>query len=204
MASDRVHKLSFLQMAKTLLTFGGKTKTEERPEDPTRKHKYLRKTLSLSSTCIGSTHGVQFDPDLAESKWVDIASVAPVLNHGNSFKPKHQSQKKKIGRDADQTIVPYFVSKQSKNMKQPADKIGRRKFSLKMVGGGNIRRQHHNPSCPDLVGGEVMESEKMNGKSSCKPNSADEDTVDTLDRNTIDMFSDKQYIETDLIEIYFE
>ena len=85
MASDRVHKLSFLQMAKSLLRLNGKTKKIERHEEPKRKHQDLRKTLSLSSQCIGSTHGVWFGQDLGGNTNVEDA----VLLRGNSFKPKY-------------------------------------------------------------------------------------------------------------------
>ena len=152
MASDRVDKLSFAQMAKSLLRFNGKTKTKERHEEPTRKHQDLRKTLSLSSQCIGSTHGVQFGQDLEGHKNVKDAGKVPLFKTGNSLKPKYHSQKIKSRKNTNQNTVPYYLSKPEENMKQLAEKLGRRKFSLKVVGGGNLRRQQHNLSCPDLVG----------------------------------------------------
>ena len=48
------------------------------------------------------------------------------------------------------------------------------------------------------VGGEGKERDRQ-GRISSKSNDCGDDAVDTLDRNTIDMFSYKEYLETDLI-----
>ena len=122
MASDRVHKLSFLQIAKTLLRFGRKTKTIGSDEEPARKHKDLRKTLSLSSSCIGSTHGYWFGPDLAGQTSVEDVEKVPLFKTSNAFNPKYYSQKSRSGGDTN--TVAYFLSKPNETIKQPAEKLG--------------------------------------------------------------------------------
>jgi hypothetical protein len=88
-------------------------------------------------------------------------------------------------------------------MKQPAQKLGRRKLRLKVLGGGNLKRQQHNLSCPDLARGEGKKRDRRTGRSAIKTNNGGED-VDTLDTNTSESFAEKQYLENDLIEIHFE
>ena len=73
----------------------------------------LRKTLSLSSSCIGSTHGVRFGPDLAGQTSVEDVEKVPLFKTSNAFNPKYYSQKSRSGGD--------FLSKPSEKIKQPAE-----------------------------------------------------------------------------------
>merc|ERR1711892_270880 len=209
MTSHRAeHRQSFMQMAKALLRFRGKTKREEQSEERSRKHKYLRKTVSLSSSYIGSMHGqsVWFDPGPHEKNYKsDAPDKFPVFKTeatkrtpGNLFKPKYHSQKIKSARDSSQTSMPYLLSKHTGKLNHPPEKPGRRKFSLKVVGDGRgrLERRDQNLSCPDLAGAGL---EKRNrGRSAEKKNIGGADVVDTLDMNTVDMFSEKQSFETGL------
>ena len=98
----------------------------------------MRKTLILSSSCIGATHGVWFGPDLAGQTSVEDVEKVPLFKTSNAFNPKYYLQKSRSGGDTN--TVAYFLSKPNENIKQQADKLGRRKFSLKFVGGGNLKR----------------------------------------------------------------
>merc|ERR1719233_2704321 len=104
----------------------------------------------------------------------------------NSFKPKYYSQKVRGGRDQNEHPL---LPKHRVKLKQLPDKPGQRKFSLKGVrhGDSKLQKRTYNLSCPDLARSyDIL------------------DTVDSLDRNTVHMFRDKQYLDTELIEIYFE
>merc|ERR1711892_383797 len=132
MTSHRAeHRQSFMQMAKELLRFRGKTKREEQSEERPRKHKDLRKTVSLSSSYIGSTHGpsVWFDPGPNEKSYeIDAPDKFPVFKTeatkrtpGNLFKPKYNSRKIKSPRDSSQNSMPYLLSKHNGTLKQPPE-----------------------------------------------------------------------------------
>jgi len=216
---NTIHKQSFLQVAKTFITFSGKNKNKEKKtsEERPKKHRSLRKTVSLGSLGIEMTKesNILFDPNddanigknqvLKETKernksqnhfktkyYSQKMKSGRDANEGasqNSFKPKYYSQKVRGGRDQNEhTLLPKHRVK----LKQLPDKPGRRKFSLKGVrhGESKLQKSTYNLSCPDLA--SRQESYGIL------------DTVDSLDRNTVHMFRDKQYLETELIEIYFE
>ena len=46
--------------------------------------------------------------------------------------------------------------------------------------------------------------DRRTGRSASETNGGGDDVVDTLDKNTFEMFTEKQYLETDLIEVHFE
>jgi len=216
---NTLHKQSFLQVAKRVITFSGKNKGKEKKtsKERTEKHKELRKTVSLGSSGMEMTK----EPDL----WFDLNNDANNGEHKvlketketnesqkhfktkfysqkakggrdknlaasqNSFKPRYYSQKVRGGRDHNEhTLLP----KNRVKLKQLPDTPGRRKFSLKdkRHGDSRLQRRIYNLSCPDLA--SRQESYDIL------------DSVDSLDRNTVHMFRDKQYLETELIEIYFE
>jgi len=95
------------------------------------------------------------------------------------------------GRDLNEH---QLLPKHRVKLRQLPEKVGRRKFSLKGHRGGKLQRRIYNISCPDLASpqGELGRGDNIL------------DSVDKLDRNTVHMFRDKQYLETELIEIYFE
>jgi hypothetical protein len=167
-----VHKMSFFKITKTLLRFTGKTKVEEEKTFLPRKHIEVRKTFSLSSSFIGSSQGDNFN-QLQESFESSNTSK-------KTFKPKYFSQHIKSERDTRQ------------NFKLFPDKVSRRKFSLKVVG-GKLERRKNLGSCPDLT---ELGAQQEGGVS--------QDVVDSLDINTIHMFKDNQCLESELIEMCFE
>jgi len=216
---NTLHKQSFLQVAKTFITFSGRNRNKEKKasEERPKKHELLRKTVSLGSSGIEMTKesNILFDPNdganngknqvLKETKKTNESQNrfktkyysqktksgrdANAAASQNSFKPKYYSQKVRGGRDQNEhTLLPKHRVK----LKQLPDKPGRRKFSLKGVrhGESKLQKSTYNLSCPDLA--SRQESYGIL------------DTVDSLDRNTVHMFRDKQYLETELIEIYFE
>merc|ERR1711962_1533783 len=187
---NTLHKQSFLQVAKTFITFSEKKRSEERP----KKHKSLRKTVSLGSSGIEMTKesNVLFDPndDANNGKNQVLKETKETNKSQNHFKTKYYSQKVRGGRDQNEhTLLPKHRVK----LKQLPDKPGRRKFSLKGVrhGESKLQRKTYNLSCPDLT----SRQEDLGRSYDIL------DTVDSLDRNTVHMFRDKQYLETELIEI---
>ena len=76
-------------------------------------------------------------------------------------------------------------------LKYPSDKQGKRTLSLKgsWHGGGKMR------SCSDLAS---KQENLERGSHDIL------DIMDSLDRNTVKMFGDKQSLETELIEIHFD
>ena len=102
---------------------------------------------------------------------------------GYSFKPKFFSQKT---RSKCKQRTQIGSNKKNISM-QPPEKLSQRKFILKVAvpGGGKLGRGRHHLSCPDLSRWTEM--------------------VDSLDRNTQDMFRDDlDTVGTELNEIYVE
>ena len=215
------HKQSFLQLAKTFITFSGKNKNKERKtnEEEQKMHRTLRKTLSLGSSGVD----MKKEPDI----WFDLnhdtnngenkvfKETKKINESQNSFKTKYSSQKTRVGKDQNSSnshnsFKPKYHSQKVRGgrdlnehqllpkhrvkLRQLPEKVGRRKFSLKGHRGGKLQRTIYNISCPDLASpqGELGRGDNIL------------DSVDKLDRNTVHMFRDKQYLETELIEIYFE
>ena len=220
---NTLHKQSFLQVAKTFITFSGRNRNKEKKasEERPKKHKLLRKTVGLGSSGIEMTKesNILFDPndDANNGKNQVLKETKETNKSQNHFKTKYYSQKTKSGRDANEgasqnsfkhkyysqkvrggrdqnehTLLPKHRVKH----KQLPDKPGRRKFSLKGVrhGESKLQRKTYNLSCPDLT----SRQEDLGRSYDIL------DSVDSLDRNTVHMFRDKQYLETELIEIYFE
>jgi len=185
MNKHTIHKQSFLQLAKTFIRFSGgsKTKDQDTNEERPRKHKTLRKTVSLGSTGIEvrKEEDVRHDPhyDTNKGKLEMFNSPQEGRISQSSFKPKYHSQKVRGGRDqkettAENSFKPKFYSQKVKSirdqtenstvpkhrvkLKQLPEKPGRRKFSLKGVGygGARLHRRNHNRSCPDLTNREEM------------------------------------------------
>jgi len=209
MSSHTVHRQAVLQLAKTLFSFGGKNKAkqEKTNEEKSRKHKALRKTVSLGSPSVemDNVHDVWFDPGPI-TKYEDSKCAERTLTE--SFKPKFHSQKVKGVRRSNKNPIEYFLQQPKVKQNQYPEKPGRRKFSLKVIsrGAGKLERRNHNLSCPDLAKHQE-EPEKTNESSGAritKQRNKDIDQVDSLDRNTAYMFRDKHHLETELIEIYFE
>merc|ERR1711962_376614 len=211
---NTLHKQSFLQVAKTFITFSEKKRSEERP----KKHELLRKTVSLGSSGIEMTKesNILFDPnDGANNGKNQVLKETKKTNESqNRFKTKYYSQKTKSGRDANaaasqNSFKPKYYSQKVRGgrhqnehillpkhrvkLKQLPDKPGRRKFSLKGVRqrDSRLQRKTYNLSCPDLA----SRQEDLGRSYDIL------DSVDRLDRNTVHMFRDKQYLETELIEI---
>ena len=79
----------------------------------------------------------------------DVEKVA-LFKTSNAFNPKYYSQKSRSGGDTNKGGI--LLIKPNETIKQPA-----------VVGGGNLKRQQHKLSCPDLVGGEG----KMRDRKKC-------------------------------------
>jgi len=215
------HKQSFLQLAKTFITFSGKNKNKERKtnEEEQKMHRTLRKTLSLGSSGVDMRKepDIWFDPNHDTNNETNkvFKETKKIDKSQNSFKTKYSSQKMKDGKDhnsstSHNTFKPKYHSqkvrggrhlnehqllpKQKMKLIQLPEKAGRRKFSLKGQRGGKLQRRIYNLSCPDLASTQLDLGRGDNIL----------DSVDRLDRNTVHMFRDKQYLETELIEIYFE
>ena len=215
---------SFLQSAKTFITFSGRNKSKGRKksEEEPNKHKLLRKTVSLGISGVDMTkeHDIWFGPvhqeqngkmlkvteEVTESQSSHISKFySPKTKVGrdqnattsqNSFKPKYHSHKVRGGREQNEH---QLLPKHRMQVKHLPDKPGRRKFSLKGGGdrgrGGNkLHRRTCNLSCPDLASTQ----EDLGWGDNIL------DSVDRLDRNTVHMFRDKQYLETEWIEIHFD
>ena len=216
---NTIHKQSFLQLAKTFITFSGKNKNKERKtnEEEPKMHRTLRKTLSLGSSGVD----MKKEPDI----WFDLnhdtvenkvfKETKKINESQNSFKTKYSSQKTKVGKDQNSStshnsFKPKYHSQKVRGgrdlnehqllpkhrvkLRQLPEKAGRRKFSLKGHRGGKLQRRIYNISCPDLAS---TQEDLGRGDNIL-------DSVDRIDRNTVHMFRDKQYLETELIEIYFE
>merc|ERR1711942_200336 len=146
------HKQSFLQLAKTFITFSGKNKNKERKtnEEEPKMHRTLRKTISLGSSGVD----MKKEPDIwfdlnhdtnngenkvfKETKKINESQNSFKTKVGkdqnsstshNSFKPKYHSQKVRGGRDLNEH---QLLPKHSRvKPRQLPEKAGRRKFSLK-------------------------------------------------------------------------
>merc|ERR550519_99653 len=213
---NTIHKQSFLQVAKMFISFRGRNRNTEKKtsEERPKKHKALRKTVSLGSSGMEMSKepDVRFDTsnDANNGKHKVLKEIQETNESQKPFKTKYYSQKAKGGRDqnaatSQNSFKPRYYSQKVRggrdqnehpllpkhrvNLKQLPDKPRRRKFSLKGVrqGDSKLRRRTYNLSCPDLGRSyDILDSD------------------DSLDRNTVHMFRDKQYSDTELIEIYFE
>ena len=219
---NRTNTQSFLQSAKTFITFSGRNKSKGRKksEEKPNKHKPLRKTVSLGISGVDMTkeHDIWFGPVHQENNGKMLKDTEEITESQSSLMPKFYSQKTRVGRDQNATtsqnsFKPKYHShkvrggreqnehqllpKHRMQVKHLPDKPGRRKFSLKgggQRGGNKLQRRTCNLSCPDLAS---TQEDLGRGDNIL-------DSVDRLDRNTVHMFRDKQYLETELIEIYFE
>ena len=224
---SRGTRLSFLQVAKSFLRWSGKANVDGIQEDiqePYKQHKVLKQTLSMSSPDFGSRDRVQIsfhsqELEIEDNEGLNTSNqcVTAEIKTTNSFKAKYYSQKIRRRPEeynyAKQNTTRYFIPQRREKPKQPPEKLSRRKFSLKVVSQeGKLEKNIHHFSCPDLSiemgeeggrGGRGRVGRKR-GRRLNSNGFVVEDEVDTLDRNTSDMFRDSQYLDTELIEIYFE
>merc|ERR1719309_1437731 len=165
---NTLHKQSFLQVAKTFITFSGKNRNKEKKtsKEIPKKHKSLRKTVSLGSSGIemSKESNILFDPNDDANNWKNkvLKETKETKESQNRFKTKYYSQKTKSGRDANtaasqNSFKPKFYSQKVRGgrdqkehtlipnhrvkHKQLPYKQGQRKFSLKGVRHGDSKLQ---------------------------------------------------------------
>jgi hypothetical protein len=185
----RQHKLSFLQVVKTVIRLKRKTHEGDIEE-------VIKPSLSASSPSLFVKSN--FDLSSGNYPWKHISRESHQnQKHFNNdtnrlFKPTYLSQKikSKCEKQIDsRKIENSRISRKMDNSIHP-EKTSKRKMSLKAVyqGGRTLVRGRHHQSCPDLS----MEMVEL---------------VDCLDRNTCHLFWDNQdhdIVNSELIEIYLE
>ena len=163
----RQHKLSFLQVVKTVIRIKRKIHEGDTEE-------VIKPTLSASSPSLFVKDN--FDSNRGSYQWKQISRESHqnqqhFNNEKNStFKPKYHSQKIKSKCEKQIDSRKMENSRNSKKIANfiQTEKISKRKMSLKAVyqGGRTLVRGRHHQSCPDLS----MEMVEL---------------VDCLDQNTI-------------------
>eukprot|EP00091_Calanus_sinicus_P019999 TRINITY_DN5252_c0_g1_i1.p1 TRINITY_DN5252_c0_g1~~TRINITY_DN5252_c0_g1_i1.p1 ORF type:complete len:212 (-),score=49.33 TRINITY_DN5252_c0_g1_i1:11-622(-) len=193
----RQHKLSFLQVVKTVIRLKRRTHEDDLEE-------VIKPNLSRSSPSLFMKEN--FHSNRENDQWNQISHKSHLnqrsfsKDKNRNFKPKYHSQKirsnceKQIDSKKIQDSRKIENSRNSSTMDNSSDpeKVSRRKMSLKAVyqGGRTLVRGRHHQSCPDLS----MEMEMV-------------ELVDCLDRNTCHLFWDNPDLDigtSDLIEIYLE
>jgi len=204
----QAEQMSLLQVAKTFLRWRGKGNIGEIGHEKHNKHRDVKRTISLNLPCETSSQDVvhfqsedivdnSVDNSFMDSTFSIKARTANNNNNSNNshaWKPKYHSQKVRGSKG--------MYQKKFGEIQQ-----NRRKFSLK--GMTSSRRNAEHSSCPDLSKLENTINEKENFRKRKKKveqlqANFNEDTIDRLDRNTLNLFGNKQQSKTQLIEICIE
>ena len=185
----RQHKLSFLQVVKTVIRLKRKTHDGDIEE-------VIKPSLSASSPNLFLKE--KFDSRRGNYQWKHISRESHknqkhFNNDTNSlFKPKYHSQKikSKCEKQIDSRKIENSRNSNKMEISIHPEKMSRRKMSLKAVyhGGRTLVRGRHHQSCPDLS----MEMVEL---------------VDCLDQNTCHLFwdnKDHDIVNCELIELYLE